>query len=222
MTDRQRFIPIGGKDRGVVGVLVRRDTESHSRRLKPPKEGLPNEHHLTTQVATPPPCNDRRPRARGVRRSGYSSARYHRVDGVRAEIKQGTLEVKGSDRADTVALRLKAGDPNTVQVDVGDDGSADFSFARSDLSAINVKMGDGNDSVRVDDANGAFTDSIPTTIAGGDGNDSLNGGPVRSGAETIPRAATATIRSPAEKATTPPTSARKRHASAGILAMAAT
>ena len=28
-------------------------------------------------------------------------------------------------------------------------------------------MGGGNDSARIDDANGAFTDSIPTTIAGG-------------------------------------------------------
>ena len=45
-------------------------------------------------------------------------------------------------------------------------------------------MGDGNDSARVDDANGVFTDSIPTTIAGGDGNDLLNGGlGVGSGAE---------------------------------------
>jgi Ca2+-binding RTX toxin-like protein len=44
-------------------------------------------------------------------------------------------------------------------------------------------MGDGRDSARVDDANGAFTDSIPTTIAGGDGNDSLEGGQVQIAAE---------------------------------------
>ena len=113
-----------------------------------------------------------------------SSAKSDRVDGVRADIQRGTLDVKGGDQADSVALRLKAGDPNTVQVDVGDNGSADLSFARSGLSAINVTMGDGNDSARVDDANGVFTDSIPTTIAGGDGNDSLNGGlGVGSGAE---------------------------------------
>jgi hypothetical protein len=106
-----------------------------------------------------------------------------KVDGVRAEIKRGTLEVKGSGRADAVALRLKAGDPTRVQVDMGDDGSADFSFARADVHAIEVKMGDGNDSARIDDANGAFTDSIPTTIAGGDGNDSLEGGQVQVAAE---------------------------------------
>jgi Ca2+-binding RTX toxin-like protein len=114
--------------------------------------------------------------------SPIASAQTPKVDGVRAEIKRGTLDVKGGDQANRVALRLKAGDATVVQVDVGDDGFADFSFARGDVDAINVKMGDGNDSVRVDDANGAFTNTIPTTIAGGDGEDSLSGG---LGAETF-------------------------------------
>jgi len=112
-----------------------------------------------------------------------ASANDEPVDGVRAEIKRGTLEVKGGDQSNAVALRLKAGDPNTVQVDAGDDGSADFSFARGDIDAIKVKMGDGNDSARVDDANGAFTNSIPTTIAGGGGDDSLEGGQTQVAAE---------------------------------------
>jgi RTX calcium-binding nonapeptide repeat (4 copies) len=112
-----------------------------------------------------------------------ASANNGKVDGVRAQIKRGALKVNGSHRADTVALRLKAGDPNTVQVDVGDDTSADFSFARSDVSAIHVRMGKGDDSARVDDANGAFTDSIPTTISGGPGDDSLEGGQVQAAAE---------------------------------------
>ena len=111
-----------------------------------------------------------------------SSASNHKPRDVRAVIKRGTLEVKGTRRADAVALRLKAGDPARVQVDVDDDGSADFSFARSDLSAIRITVGGGRDSVRVDDTNGGFTDSIPTTIAGGRGNDSLKGG---LGAETL-------------------------------------
>ena len=113
----------------------------------------------------------------------HSSASNNRVGGVRAEIKHGTLNVKGGDGGQQVALRLKAGDSSRIQVDAGDDGSADFSFARGDVHAINVKMGDGNDSARIDDANGAFTDSIPTTIAGGDGNDSLQGGQTQVAAE---------------------------------------
>jgi hypothetical protein len=100
----------------------------------------------------------------------------HKVHGVRAEIERGTLEVNGSNRSDSVALRLKAGDPTKLQVDVGDNGSADFSFARSRLSAIKVRMGGRDDSARIDDANGAFTNSIPTTISGGRGDDSLTGG----------------------------------------------
>src|SRR5919109_340132 len=112
-----------------------------------------------------------------------SSANNDRVDGVRAEIKRGALEVKGGDGGQRVALRLKAGDPSRIEVDAGDDGSADSSFDRGAVQAIQVKMGDGNDSARVDDTNGAFTDSIPTTIAGGDGNDSLEGGQVQIAAE---------------------------------------
>ena len=110
-----------------------------------------------------------------------SSASTHHVQDVRAKLTHdGTLEVNGGHRANAVALRL--GDRTQVQVDVGDDGSADFTFARSDLRAIEVNMGSGSDAVRVDDTNGAFTDSIPTTIAGGAGDDSLIGG---AGAETF-------------------------------------
>jgi Ca2+-binding RTX toxin-like protein len=92
------------------------------------------------------------------------------------------LTVKGTRSADSIALRLKAGDPGVVQVDLGDDGSADFSFDRGDVERIAVATRGGDDRVRVDEANGAFTDAIATTVAGGDGNDTLSGG---SGAETL-------------------------------------
>jgi Ca2+-binding RTX toxin-like protein len=105
-----------------------------------------------------------------------ASAHDQKVDGVRADIKRGTLEVKGGDQSNTVALRLAAGNPAVIQVDVGDDQSADFSFARAAIDAINVKMGDGDDVVQIDDSHGTFTDTIPTTISGGDGNDTLEGG----------------------------------------------
>ena len=77
---------------------------------------------------------------------------------------------------DNIALRLQAGDPGVLQVDVGDDGSADFSFKRDRIAAISIDASEGDDLVRIDDANGAFTDTIPTTIGGGDGNDTLLGG----------------------------------------------
>jgi Ca2+-binding RTX toxin-like protein len=115
--------------------------------------------------------------------ASHSSAKSSKVDGVRAAVKHHALSVKGSSHGDTIALRLKAGDPSRIQVDVGDNGSADFSFARGDVSTIKVKGGNRNDSIRVDDANGAFTDSIPTTIAGGGGSDSLQGGQLQVAAE---------------------------------------
>jgi RTX calcium-binding nonapeptide repeat (4 copies) len=104
-----------------------------------------------------------------------AGASNHKVDGVRAQLKHHTLRVKGGDGGQRVALRLN-GDSSRIQVDAGDNGSVDFSFDRGDVHAIKVRMGDGNDSARIDDANDAFTDAIPTTIAGGDGNDSLEGG----------------------------------------------
>jgi Ca2+-binding RTX toxin-like protein len=107
--------------------------------------------------------------------AAVSSAKTSKVNGVRAAIKHGKLNVTGGDQANNVALRLN-GDQSRIQVDVGDNGSADFSFASGDVEAIKVKMGDAADSVRIDDVNGAFTgNSRPTTIAGGDGNDSLRG-----------------------------------------------
>jgi Ca2+-binding RTX toxin-like protein len=90
------------------------------------------------------------------------------------------LLIVGTDASDKISLRLQAGRPDVLQVDVGDDGSAEFRFQLEAISAIAVDARGGDDSVRIDESNGAFTNSIPTTIAGGDGNDTLAGG---SGAE---------------------------------------
>ena len=93
-----------------------------------------------------------------------------------AKLKHGLLKVNGTRASDAIALRLKAGDPGTLQVDFGDDGSTDFSFARNEIAKIAVDARAGNDRVRIDDSNGAFTDAIPTAIDGGDGNDTIAGG----------------------------------------------
>ena len=99
-----------------------------------------------------------------------------------SKLKHGVLRVKGTNASDRIALRLKPGEPGTLQVDVGDDGSADFSFERVDIAKIAVNAGAGDALVRIDESNGVFSDSIQTTIAGGDGSDALAGG---SGAETL-------------------------------------
>jgi hypothetical protein len=99
-----------------------------------------------------------------------------------AKLRHGVLRVKGTEASDKIALRLQAGNPAILQVDVGDDGSADFNFERARIAKIAVNARPGDDLVRIDDGNGPFTDSIPTTLNGGAGNDTLSGG---SGAETL-------------------------------------
>ena len=108
-----------------------------------------------------------------------AAAPYH---GVKASLNYGTLMVNGTKAADKIALRLKAGDSSVLEVDVGDDGSAEFSFARADVMRIVVDGGPGRDAIRIDESNGVFDDTIPTTLAGGSGNDTLAGG---SGAEML-------------------------------------
>ena len=100
----------------------------------------------------------------------------------RPKLQHGVLTVEGTAAGEKIALRLKAGSPGILQVDVGDNGSADFSFELKRVARIAVDAQGGDDLVRIDDANGAFTPAIPTTLAGGDGNDTLLGG---LGAETL-------------------------------------
>jgi Ca2+-binding RTX toxin-like protein len=100
----------------------------------------------------------------------------------RPTLKHGSLNIVGTRASDRIALRLKAGDPRTLQVDFGDNGKADFSFKRKRIARISVHAAGGNDLVRIDERHGVFTDRIPTLLDGGDGNDTLSGG---AGAETL-------------------------------------
>jgi hypothetical protein len=93
-----------------------------------------------------------------------------------ARLNYGTLEVRGTKASEKIALRLKAGQPNVIEVDAGDNGSADFSFARADVTRIVVDGRAGNDAIRIDETNGTFEDGVPTILAGGAGNDTLAGG----------------------------------------------
>src|SRR6187551_2340424 len=95
------------------------------------------------------------------------------------------LTVVGTQGADRLALRLAPGDPSTLQVDFGDDGSPDQTFNRSTFSHIDVFLLSGDDEFRVDQINGTFADDPVTVDAGrgddivatGAGNDRVLGGP---------------------------------------------
>ena len=93
-----------------------------------------------------------------------------------ARLAGGVLSIEGTNQADRIAVGLRAGDPAVIQVDFGDDGVADAAFPRADVTAIDLEGGNGDDSLRVDEANGVFTDSIPTTLDGGNGGDRVVGG----------------------------------------------
>jgi len=100
---------------------------------------------------------------------GVSSAAAAPYHGVKASLNYGTLIVKGTQGSDKIALRLKAGDSSMLEVDTGDEGSAEFSFPRADVARIVVDGGAGSDAIRIDESNGVFEDTISTTLAGGSG-----------------------------------------------------
>ena len=59
----------------------------------------------------------------------------------KARVAGGTLKLSGDGASDKLVLRLQSGSPTTLEVDVGGDGTADFSFDRSTFTAINVEAG---------------------------------------------------------------------------------
>jgi Ca2+-binding RTX toxin-like protein len=101
---------------------------------------------------------------------------------LKASVTDGTLRISGGPRTEKIALRLNALDPNQLQVDLGDDGSADFTFDLSTFRVIDVAAGNGADTVRIDEVNGVFTTSKSTRVDGENGDDTLIGG---SGAEVL-------------------------------------
>ncbi|HEY7016915.1 MAG TPA: calcium-binding protein [Gaiellaceae bacterium] len=96
-----------------------------------------------------------------------------------ASVKNGVLQVTGNGASDKLAILL--GSPTTIALDVGEDGTTDFTFDRSLFTAIDVEAGGGDDEVRIDQSNGPFTDEA-VTMNGGSGDDTLLGG---DGADTI-------------------------------------
>lgn len=92
---------------------------------------------------------------------------------VQAQVHAGTLEITGTAAADDIALRLQPGAPTTLQVDVGGDGTADFSFDTSTFTAISAQAGSGADTIT---GSNGLAPLGQLTIDGGRGNDTLLGG----------------------------------------------
>jgi hypothetical protein len=92
-----------------------------------------------------------------------------------AWVRHDTLVVIGSRGDDRIALRLKSGAPDRLQVDFGDDGVADRTFDRDRFTRVTVFAGRGDDRVRIDEGSGTFADEA-VAISGGRGDDVLDGG----------------------------------------------
>jgi Ca2+-binding RTX toxin-like protein len=93
-----------------------------------------------------------------------------------------TLAITARGAGADLALRLAAGNPQVLQLDVGDDSWAEYSVARGRFDRVAVAAGSANNRVRVDEGNGVFTTATPTTIDGQGGDDFLMAG---SGNETL-------------------------------------
>ncbi len=90
-----------------------------------------------------------------------------------ATVTDGTLRISGSRSSDRIALRVSSVDRTQLQVDVGNNGSADRTFDLGTFDAIDVEAGNGNDTVLID---GTFTTTKATRINGQNGDDTLIGG----------------------------------------------
>src|SRR6476661_7751227 len=88
-----------------------------------------------------------------------------------AQIVNGTLQISGDATSEQLALINSA---TTFSLDVGEDGTADFTFDRSTLTAVVLKAKGGDDRVDVVNNGGAFDKAV--TIDGGAGDDALRGG----------------------------------------------
>jgi Ca2+-binding RTX toxin-like protein len=88
----------------------------------------------------------------------------------------GTLLLTGTATRDDVTLRVRSEEPNRLEIDLADDGSADLVFGRREFDRIRVRARGGNDRVRIDDSQVQFTTEVPTLIEGEKGDDRLTGG----------------------------------------------
>jgi hemolysin type calcium-binding protein len=95
---------------------------------------------------------------------------------VTAGVADDTLFVLGSQKADQIALRLDPRNPDVLNVDVDDNDTIDFSFFRDTFDTIVVLAGNGDDTVRIDQANGVFTTTERTVVLGQNGDDTFIGG----------------------------------------------
>ena len=93
---------------------------------------------------------------------------------AKASIVHRVLLVDGGRADDLITLRVPAAKPHLLEVDLGDDGTAEASILRSRFDTIVVRGRAGNDTLKVDGTSAPFDE--PVSLRGNDGDDTLLGG----------------------------------------------
>lgn len=86
------------------------------------------------------------------------------------QIDDGTLQIKGDAAGNKLAL---VNQPAAFALDLGADGTPEFTIDRAAFTAVEIAAGNGDDEVTV--VNGGGASDKPITIDGGAGNDTLRG-----------------------------------------------
>jgi Ca2+-binding RTX toxin-like protein len=98
------------------------------------------------------------------------------ADTGRASVVAGVLAVVGTKADDTISVGLNATDNTKLDVNINGTVSS-FALLNADstpaITGIAVLGGGGNDKITIDQTNGGIT--LPATLVGGGGNDSLTG-----------------------------------------------
>src|SRR3954454_21496581 len=95
----------------------------------------------------------------GLLTGGYAANAQAAPPIYKIKVQHRTLNISAAKQGGDLALRLAPGAPQTLQVDVNGDGSADDAIPRSRFDEIHVQAGTGDNNVRIDDSNGPFTDA---------------------------------------------------------------
>lgn len=103
--------------------------------------------------------------------------------GVQARLVDGRLEIIGSPGPDAISVGLGPSGGDALEIFTGATRGPDFAFRRAEVTqGIRVTLGDGDDTFAVSETNGVFSNTVPVSVAGENGDDHLAGG---SGGETL-------------------------------------
>ena len=88
------------------------------------------------------------------------------------------LHAQGDSASDVVVVKTDPADATDLVIDVGDDGTFEGDFDKSQFSTVSITTGGGHDEVDIQSG----TESETVSLLGGSGNNVLSGGP---GVDTI-------------------------------------